>query len=185
MTDLAWRAASSGLEVPHRPGELEVSVRGDSARFSLRARGTVIATLSAALGIPLDQPLNRATTDDYCSVLRLGPDEWLLLFDGQRAGDISRRISTAAAGTACALVDISHRHAGFELCGPAVTDALAAGCPQDLRSVNFPVGKCSRSVFAKAEVVLWRRAEDAFRLETWRSFAPYVMQYLAREIVLP
>ena len=42
----------------------------------------------------------------------------------------------------------------------------------------FPVGMCTRTVLAKADVVLWRRAEDWFRLECWRSFAPYVTDFL-------
>jgi len=33
-------------------------------------------------------------------------------------------------------------------------------------------------MLAKAEVVLWRTALQEFRLEVWRSFAPYVTQYL-------
>jgi sarcosine oxidase subunit gamma len=29
------------------------------------------------------------------------------------------------------------------------------------------------------EIVLWRRAETAFRVEVWRSFAPYLAASLA------
>jgi sarcosine oxidase subunit gamma len=45
---------------------------------------------------------------------------------------------------------------------------------------------CTRTVFAKAEVVLWRTGADAFHVEVWRSFAPYVLGLLeeaAREYV--
>ena len=38
---------------------------------------------------------------------------------------------------------------------------------------------CTRTVFAKAPIVLWRTDEDTFHLEVWRSFARYVMQLLA------
>jgi sarcosine oxidase subunit gamma len=38
---------------------------------------------------------------------------------------------------------------------------------------------CTRTMLAKSEVVLWRTAADAFRLEVWRSFAAYVAQFLA------
>ena len=37
---------------------------------------------------------------------------------------------------------------------------------------------CTRTVFAKAEIVLWRPAEHVFRLEVWRSFSLYVVQLL-------
>jgi sarcosine oxidase subunit gamma len=38
---------------------------------------------------------------------------------------------------------------------------------------------CTRTVLAKAEVVLWRTAAETFRLEVWRSFVAYVSQFLA------
>jgi sarcosine oxidase subunit gamma len=34
---------------------------------------------------------------------------------------------------------------------------------------------CTRTVFGKAEIVLWRTAAETFRIEVWRSFAPYVL----------
>jgi len=34
-------------------------------------------------------------------------------------------------------------------------------------------------MFGKAEIILWRKADDAFRIEVWRSFAPYVLGCLA------
>ena len=49
----------------------------------------------------------------------------------------------------------------------------------DLDERAFPVGMCTRTLLAKAEVVLWRIAPDSFRLEVWRSFAAYVSLYLA------
>jgi sarcosine oxidase subunit gamma len=37
---------------------------------------------------------------------------------------------------------------------------------------------CTRTLFAKAEIVLWRTRPDMFRIEVWRSFAPYVQGLL-------
>jgi sarcosine oxidase, subunit gamma len=34
-------------------------------------------------------------------------------------------------------------------------------------------------VFDKVEMVLWRRAQAAFHIELWRSFAPYLAASLA------
>jgi sarcosine oxidase subunit gamma len=42
---------------------------------------------------------------------------------------------------------------------------------------------CTRTVFAKADIVLWRTREDAFHVEVWRSFAGYVIGSL-REIAM-
>jgi sarcosine oxidase subunit gamma len=48
----------------------------------------------------------------------------------------------------------------------------------DLDVRAFAVGMCTRTVFAKAEIVLWRTAADVFRLEVWRSFTDYVASFL-------
>jgi sarcosine oxidase subunit gamma len=63
---------------------------------------------------------------------------------------------------------------------------LNAGCPLDLDLAAFPVGMCTRTVLAKAEIVLWRTSAEVFHVEVWRSFASYVTEYLAeaaRELV--
>jgi sarcosine oxidase subunit gamma len=44
---------------------------------------------------------------------------------------------------------------------------------------EFPVGMCTRTVLAKADIVLWRTREDAFHLEVWRSFSGYVIGLLS------
>ena len=49
----------------------------------------------------------------------------------------------------------------------------------------FPVGACTRTVFAKAEIVLWRTSADVFRVEVARSYCRYVVDLLgevAREL---
>jgi sarcosine oxidase subunit gamma len=56
---------------------------------------------------------------------------------------------------------------------------LAAQCPLPLDLAAFPVDMCTRTVFAKAEVVLWRTAPETFRLEVARSFARYVVDMLS------
>ena len=76
------------------------------------------------------------------------------------------------------LVNISHRQVGLALEGPAAARLLAAGCPLDLDLSAFPVGMATRTLFVKAEIGLWRRADTAFRLEVGRSFAPYVAHML-------
>src|SRR3546814_4596004 len=64
--------------------------------------------------------------------------------------------------------------------GPRVEDILATGCALDLSIAAFPIGMCTRTMFAKAEVVLWRTGIARFHIEIWRSFARYV-EALLRE----
>ena len=83
------------------------------------------------------------------------------------------------AGLPHALVDVSHRQVGIAVAGAKAAAALNAGCPLDLDAATFPPGTCTRTVLAKAEIVLWRTAPTAFRVEAWRSFAEYVWELLA------
>jgi sarcosine oxidase subunit gamma len=67
--------------------------------------------------------------------------------------------------------------------GAHAASILSGACPLDLDRGEFPVGMCTRTVLAKADIVLWRTREDAFHLEVWRSFAGYVTGLL-REIAV-
>jgi sarcosine oxidase subunit gamma len=106
----------------------------------------------------------------------MGPDEYLLLdfASGASASTLIDALESAVADVPHALVDISHRQFAFEVSGPHAATILSGACPLDLDLAEFPLGMCTRTVLAKADVVLWRRRADAFHLEVWRSFAGYV-----------
>ena len=84
------------------------------------------------------------------------------------------------------LVDVSHRNTGVVVRGAKVEIVLSAAIAIDLDLSAFPIGMCTRTLLGKADIVLWRRAADAFTIECFRSFVPYVHAYLeeaAREFV--
>ena len=83
-------------------------------------------------------------------------------------------IEDALRETPHALVDVSHRQFALEVSGPYAEIILRGACPLDLHISQFPVGMCTRTVLAKADITLWRTREDAFHMEVWRSFAGYV-----------
>jgi sarcosine oxidase subunit gamma len=105
------------------------------------------------------------------------------LAPGERTDESSRAVADALEhaleGTRHALVDVSHRQFALEVSDVHAATMLNAGCPLNLDLTEFPVGMCTRTVFAKADVVLWRTRGDAFHLEVWRSFAAYVSGLLA------
>jgi sarcosine oxidase subunit gamma len=95
-----------------------------------------------------------------------------------RHGNPSPPRSTALVGLPHSLVDVSHRQVALRITGPRASDLLASGCPLDLDPDAFPVGMCTRTVLARAEVVLWRLSPEEYHLETGRSFSGYVLEWL-------
>ncbi len=151
----------------------------DGARLSLRLPAAAIQPAAEALGIELAIPLNRAVVTDGRTAIRLGPDEWLLLLPEAEAAPMAARLETRLPDGCYSLTDISHRQTGIVLEGSAVADILNGGCPLDFDLAAFPIGMATRTIFFKAETVLWRQSEARFYLEVWRSFAPYVWNLLA------
>jgi sarcosine oxidase subunit gamma len=120
-------------------------------------------------GVTLPAQPCRATEQGNRAALWLGPDEWLLLGFGE-------------PHTGFALVDVTHRQLGFRLAGEQAATLLTAGVPLDLAAPAFPVGMCTRTLFDKAEILLWRRGASEWRIEVARSFAPYLCDMMAAVI---
>ena len=157
------------------PGRRSLQPATGMVRLALRGDPSA---LGAAFGLLLPTQPCRAAEADGHSALWLGPDEWLLL-----APPGTLDADTPVSGAA--VVDIGHRQVGLVLEGPGATDALTAGCPLDLHPTAFPVGMCTRTVFGKAEIVLWRQDAARFHIEVWRSFAAYVHALLERAAAQP
>lgn len=150
-----------------------------AARWILRGGPEIRAAAETALGLAVPTAACRAAAEGESAALWLGPDEWLLISAEQRADETAAALRAALAGLAHSLVDVSHRQLALEVHGPTAPALLASGCPLDLDPEVFPVGMCTRTMLAKAEIVLWRTRAESFRIEVWRSFAPYVSALLA------
>lgn len=150
-----------------------------SARWIFRGRAAAIAAAGEAFGAALPQEPCRAATAGERAALWLGPDEWLLLAPEAEGPALAAALARALGAAPHALVEIGHRQVAIEIAGPHAETLLNAGCPLDLHHAAFPIGMCTRTLFAKAEIVLWRQAQDRFRLEVARSFAAYLLGLLA------
>ena len=149
-----------------------------ASRFSFRGAPEAAAACGPAFGCTLTEDVCRAIEQGERAALWLGPDEWLLLAPEAGTAALLEAVETALAAVPHALVDISHRQVGFDIAGAAAATVLNSGCPLDLSLDAFPVGMSTRTVLAKSDIVLWRRASERFRLEVNRSFADYVAGYL-------
>ena len=144
-------------------------------RFILQGGPEVREVAAAVWGAGFAEEACRAVVGDGRATLWLGPDEYLLLEAGAPESDaIDTALKRALSEVPCALVDISHRQFALEVSGPHAATILSGGCPLDLDPGEFPIGMCTRTVLAKADIVLWRTRSDAFHLEVWRSFSGYV-----------
>ncbi|MGE7367627.1 sarcosine oxidase subunit gamma [Neorhizobium sp. NPDC001467] len=182
MADLGIEAATRTLPLSGVHGGSSV-VRLEPAapaeRISLRLAAADIVAMSAALGVDLPTKPKTSTCADGRTALWLGPDEWLVIADDM--GEIGTGLTASAAKATVphSATDVSHRNTAILVSGPGAATAINTGCPQDLSLNAFPVGACSRTIFGKVEIVLLRTAEDAFRVEVWRSFSDYAFGLLA------
>jgi sarcosine oxidase, subunit alpha len=153
-------AAPSSISAAQRIGETrvipppapacpaaELTLAPAIGKYSVRTREQLAPTL-------------RAASHDGHIALWLGPDEYLLF------GNEPPRLEAAS------IVDVSHRTVGIQLEGVRAAWCVNAFCALDLSDI--PTNGCTRTLFGKAEIILWRLAGDKFHIETARSFAPYV-----------
>lgn len=151
-------------------------------RFILHGDARVRTAAAPFWGVECAEEACRARLRAPRAALWLGPEEYLLIgFDEDAREAASAALEGALRDLPHALVDISHRQFALEVHGPHAEEILSGACPLDLDPAEFPVGMCTRTVLAKADIVLWRTREDAFHLEVWRSFEGYVTGLL-REI---
>ncbi len=172
MADLATRNPPQALNSPW------LQALPPAMRLVLHGEVAARRAVAPVWGVDFAEQACRAVRRDSRATLWLGPDEYLL--HGSAAADLESQaatvgtLETALKDIPHALVDISHRQFALEVSGAHAATILSGACPLDLDLSEFPVGMCTRTVLAKADIVLWRIREDAFHLEVWRSFAGYV-----------
>ncbi|PWR18066.1 sarcosine oxidase subunit gamma [Zavarzinia compransoris] len=162
------------LEAPPAPGAV-LTPRGPAAAFILRVRRPEgIAAAGAAFGLPLPQDACRSAAIGRRSVLWLGPDEWQLMAPEEEGPGLADAIAEAMGEIPHSLVAVGERNVAFEIAGPAAEAVLNAHCLLDLHLSRFPIGMCTRTLYGKAEILLWRLGAERFYVGCWRSFAAYV-----------
>lgn len=175
---------TAARQVPKLTACALVSPLPPVSRYILRGGAQVMTAAGAALGLEISLAACRAVVNGEVAALWLGPDEQLLL--GPDGLDLAASLAAALHDLPHSLVDVSHRQTALQVSGPQAAVLLNAGCPLDLDLAAFPVGMSTRTVLAKAEIILWRTSAEVFHVEVWRSFASYVTEYLAevaRELV--
>jgi sarcosine oxidase subunit gamma len=181
MEDISMaKVAMAEARSPHenrRFANSGVSIKAASpaARVALRANAKEVSKLTKPLGLKLPTSPMSSTISKSRSALWLGPDEWLII--DQVPSSIQPLMKNLGSAK-CSHVDVSHRNTAIIVSGKDAENILNAGCPRDLSLSAFPVGGCSRTIFGKIEIILWRKDSDTFHIEVWRSFSDYLWTYL-------
>ena len=163
------KADGAGVTLGESAHRAIINIRGDAKD------GAFTAAVKSATGCDLPLAANTVAMAGDVRILWLGPDEWLVI-DEAGNDPLADCAGVAALHSA---VGISHRNIAIAVTGKAAAATINAGCPQDLSLDAFPVGACSRTILGKTEIVLLRTAQDAFRVECWRSFSDYVFTFLS------
>src|SRR5262249_30081917 len=117
MAELPWSSPAVSL------AELQ-----PARQVGLRLRPPFPAYLAR---VPLPLTANGVAATGPLRVLWLGPDEWLVVTEGE-APELMPRLERAVAGRRAALNDLSSSRVIIELRGTGARALLAAGCGLDL-----------------------------------------------------
>lgn len=173
MVDTAARIAPT---IPPRDWLVQLP---PATRLAFHADRAARAAVLDLFPIAVEAEPCRARSEGTRASLWLGPDEYLLIAPAETgAAALAASLAERLGSLPHALVDVSHRQIGLEVRGAQAARILNGACPLDLDPAAFPVGMCTRTLLAKADVTLWRTRSDAFRLEVWRSFSAYVSELL-------
>lgn len=154
-----------------------MQIMDSATRLILQCERPARLAAGTAWGVSFAEESCRAQQVGNRATLWLGPDEHLL-WQASRAALPIEELERALAPYPHSLVDVSHRQAGLEISGVHAPIILAGACPLDLDLREFPVHMCTRTVLAKAEVLLWRTAPLVFHIEVGFSFLPYIQALL-------
>lgn len=147
--------------------------RRDQEQIIIRAKHDG-ALKKALKSLGLELPAQRARSfSGKNSAMWFSPDE-LLLFVDDAAGSIA--MIKPKLPKSHLVHDVSGARVVFSLKGEFIEDALAKGCPRDLR--GLAAGEVVRTRLGQVAVAFWFLGPDKLELVCFRSVADYVEEWL-------
>ncbi|KAE8764163.1 sarcosine oxidase subunit gamma [Georgenia thermotolerans] len=140
--------------------------------------------VEAALGAALPRRVGEVTAGaGGLAVLWLAPDEFLAVApdeaeSGVLTTEYAGRLAAALGERPGQVVDLSANRTTLELSGPAARSVLDKGCRLDLHPRVFPVGAAVATQLGATPVILWRTAEQTWRVLVRASFATHTVRWL-------
>ena len=186
MIDLALARPAIGAQLPPK------NLAAEIAEAPLRAMATLRGDLSSpemasavhaatGLAVPAQRRLEQAGPGlEDRRALWMSPDELLLQAPYGEAGRMIAEVEGALGGRAHLVVDVSDARTVFRLSGDGVRDLLAKGAPIDLHPDVFRAGEIRRTRIGAVAAAIYQLTEapDVFELFCFRSYAPYLWEWL-------
>jgi sarcosine oxidase subunit gamma len=126
------------------------------------------------------------------AVLWLGPAEFLLVAPAEShesvGGELPRTLIAALGDGAGQVVDVSANRTTLELSGPRARAVLEKGCSLDLHPRVFKTGTALSTEIGGIPAILWKTAEETYRVFPRASFAEFLGRWLLdamREFATP
>ncbi|WP_019854598.1 sarcosine oxidase subunit gamma [Actinopolyspora mortivallis] len=177
---LEHRVAEFERSAVHGPRGVRLAEEPFLTQLDLRMppSGTALRAVSEELGLPVPAA-NRVSGDERQGLLWLGPDEWLLVAEEGRAGELLGVVRSAQQGEAGSAVDVSANRTTLRLSGPMAREVLEKVCSVDLHPRAFSTGHCAQTLLGRAVAVLWQVGrEPEYRVLVRCSFANYLADLL-------
>ena len=164
-------------------GERGVTVRELPFRPQIGLRAAAASPSAAALEDQLGFafPSAGGTSGDLegAHLIWLSPDEYLLLdVSVEQTFGQERALVEALGSRPGQVLDLSGNRTIFELEGPSARAVLEKGCHLDLHPRVFPIGASASTLLGPVQVILYRSAEQTWRILPRSSFADYLGRWL-------
>lgn len=151
----------------------KLNIRGDAGNDQFG--GAILSVLN------LDLPISPNTVSEADSrrLYWLGPDEWLLHCDLDRAQALGNSLREACGELHAAITEVSDYYTVLQLVGPQAEQLIRKGCPLDIHPDVFAANDFAQTRFGHASILL-HKLDDG---QTWNiqvrwTYAEYVWDYL-------
>lgn len=170
VLDLAARTVAAGSEagvvLGQRIGLGKIDLRGDPGDAGFLSRVADVVRLD------LPTTPNGSVADDATTILRLGPDHWLIVTAPGEQDRLARQLTAVLRLRHAAVTDVSSGETVIRVTGPDARRAIATGCGLDLDPPAFGPGRCARTRVGPVTATVHQIDEaPTFDLYVARSYA--------------
>lgn len=168
------RAGGPQVRFAERAGLAIVQVEADAANAE-----AVVGRLRDAFGVAAPEAANTSRGGGEARLIWSGPWRWLAVEPERR--DLEAHLAAALAGTAAAVVDLSHGRGVIRMGGHESRYVLAKGCGLNVHPRVLHAGLCAQTALFHVDVLIdCADDEPAFDIYAPRSLMLSLWQSLRR-----